>query len=790
VNARDRGCVIPGDGSGDRHGGAVRAVRLETVVGTLATPGLLSILSVTAGLGVAGWVTGLVAGWGVTALLAAARVRSAQPVTSPADWVTLSRAVLAAGIASLVADSFVRPAPVTALVVLASVALALDAVDGQMARRTATASRVGARFDAEVGSFLILLLSVAVSRDYGGWVLAIGAARYALLAAGWVLPWLAAPLPPRYWRRVVAAVQGIVLTVAVSGLLPRPVGMITVGVALVLLAESFGRDVIWLYRAGAGPRTRRTLRRATALVAALVVWAVLVVPDRLSQLTPAAFIRIPIEGLVLVGMGLLLPARPRRAVAAVLGVAFGLVAVFTVLNMAFYEELNRPFDPTLDWSNLRPALGVVRDSIGVATDVLLIMVGVVLVLTVAAVCMSAVRVSTVTARHRRGSARAVVLVGVLWVLCAALSWQLVPGVPIASRSTVAQASSLGATLRDRQLFESRLHSADPYAKVPASQLLTGLRGKDVLVAFVESYGQVAVQGTSFSPGVDAVLHSSTATLAGAGYSARSAFLTSPTFGGVSWLAHSTLQSGLRVDNTRSYDQLVHSDRFTLSDAFGKAGWRTVSDIPSNDQTWPEGTSFYHYDRLYDRRDVGYHGPNFSYAQIPDQYTLAAFQRLELSQGHRPVMAEIDLDSSHWPWTPLPRMVPWNQLGDGSIFDPMPAQGLSPGVAWRDTSTVRRLYGQSIQYSLQALISWVIRLHDDNLVLVMLGDHQPATTVSGPDANHRVPVSIVAHDPAVLSQVASWHWQDGLLPASTAPVWPMDAFRNRFLGAFHTAQPGR
>jgi len=291
--------------------------------------------------------------------------------------------------------------------------------------------------------------------------------------------------------------------------------------------------------------------------------------------------------------------------------------------------------------------------------------------------------------------------------------------------------------------------------------------------------------TSFSPGVDAVLRSSTGALARAGFSARSAFLDSPTFGGISWLAHSTLQSGLWVDNPQRYDQLMNSDRFTLSDAFGKAGWRTVSDIPSDDRTWPDGTSFYHYDQLYDRRDVGYHGPTFSYASMPDQFTLAAFGQNELGAGHPPVMAEIDLVSSHTPWTPLPRMVPWDQLGDGSIFDPMPAQGLSPGVAWRNTETVRQLYGQSIQYSLTALVSWVSQLHDDNLVMVVLGDHQPARTVSGADANHQVPISIVAHDPAVLARTASWHWQDGLLPDPAAPVWPMDAFRNRFLDAFST-----
>src|SRR6202020_2970406 len=142
---------------------------------------------------------------------------------------------------------------------LSVVALVLGGADGQVARRTGTATALGARIDGEMYAFLILLLSIAVSQTYGSWVLAIGAARYVLLLAGWLIPWLAAPLPPRYWRKVVAAVQGIVLTVAVSGVLDRLVGMMAVAVALLLLAESFGRDVIWLCRAVAGPRTRRAV---------------------------------------------------------------------------------------------------------------------------------------------------------------------------------------------------------------------------------------------------------------------------------------------------------------------------------------------------------------------------------------------------------------------------------------------------------------------------------------------------------------------------------------------------
>src|SRR5918998_1249026 len=158
----------------DRCGGAVRTVRLETLLGALATPALL--------------------------------------------------------------------------VVLSRVALGLDNVDGRVARRTGTVTPFGARFDGEVDAFLILVLSVAVSREYGAWVLVIGAARYLHLAAEWLVPWMGGPPP-----------------------------------ALVLLAESFGRGVGWLYRTGAGPRTRRTLRLVGALAAGAVVWAALVAPSRLDQ---------------------------------------------------------------------------------------------------------------------------------------------------------------------------------------------------------------------------------------------------------------------------------------------------------------------------------------------------------------------------------------------------------------------------------------------------------------------------------------------------------------------------
>jgi phosphatidylglycerophosphate synthase len=788
---QDEGTPPPDKGAPDKGTPGKRALpstRLATLLGLLATAALLGVVSATAGLGAVGWITGLATGSAATALLVTARRRSDQPAIYPADWVTLTRALLIAGVAALVAESFTQRTSITALITLSAIALALDAVDGQVARRTGTATPLGGRLDGEADAFLILLLSIAVSRDYGGWVLAIGAARYALLLAGWLIPWLAAPLPPRYWGKVVAAVQGIVLTVAVSTVVDRRTGMIAVAIALLLLAESFGRNVIWLYRTGAGPRTRQALRLTITVLSVAVIWVVLVAPYRYSQLIPVAFVRIPVEGLALVAVALVLPAWPRRIVAGVAGVLFGLLIVLKILNAWFYLEVGQTFNPLLDWSDLSPAIGVVRDAYGnTLTNIVLVAIILGLILAIAAITASAIHITTVAARHRRAGLRVLVALTAVWALCAGLSVQVFRGYPVASTTTaalaVSQVSGFQAALHDQRQFEKSLHSSDPEASVPASDLLTGLRGKDVIIAFVESYGEVAIQGNSFDAGIDAALRQDTASLASAGWSSQSAWTVSPGFGGISWLAHSTLQSGLWVNNVQRYAELTGSTRFTLSDAFDKAGWRTVYDAPADDISWPIGTYFYHFSKVYDQRDVGYQGPRFSYASMPDQYTLAAFQRMELAPGHKPVMAQIVLVSSHTPWAPLPVMVPWNEVGNGSIFDPMPAHGQTPLSIVGDPNKIRQAFSTSIQYSLKALTSWVTELNDPNLVLLVLGDEQPGSPITSAGASHLVPISIIAHDPAVFSQIASWHWQNGLLPSPSAPLEPMSDFRNQFLGAF-------
>jgi hypothetical protein len=363
---------------------------------------------------------------------------------------------------------------------------------------------------------------------------------------------------------------------------------------------------------------------------------------------------------------------------------------------------------------------------------------------------------------------------------------LVTGVPVAadSQSALVQDRTLAiqASLRDQKAFTAAIKS-DQFRTTPGNRMLTGLRGKDVVFSFVESYGRSALEDPEQAAIVDPALATGASELSAAGFAAKSGFLRSSTFGGYSWLAHSTFQSGLLINGQQRYRNLVTTDRLTLTNSFRRAGWNTVAVEPDNTYAWPEG-AFYGYNDVYDSRTVGYAGPHFGWSTMPDQFTLSAFQRLVYGKQHGPTMAEVTLTSSHTPWAPIPQLVDWNTIGDGAaVYGPMAKGGKSPESVWKKATDVRAEYAKSVAYSVGSLVQWAARYGDQNLVLVFLGDHQAASIVSGDDATHDVPITIIARDPAVLTKMASWGWQDGLRPNPQAPVLPMESFRDRFLSTF-------
>ncbi|MEU9473894.1 hypothetical protein AB0D78_46755 [Streptomyces avermitilis] len=538
---------------------------------------------------------------------------------------------------------------------------------------------------------------------------------------------------------------------------------------------------------GKHPDAARVLAwTATGIAVALVLFALLV-PNDLARFTPSRFVRIPAEGILGAALLLVLPPKPRRILAVVGGVGLGLLTILKFLDMGFYWSLERPFDLVLDWVLLDDAESFLKDSIG-GGGALAVMIGVIAlaVVVVALMTWSVVRLTRLMASQRHFAGRTLLVLGTAWMTCSVLTLE-VAGVPVASRSAATllenRAHAVRAGIKDGRAFAQQA-SVDAFADTPSDQLLTGLRGKDVIFAFIESYGRSAIDDPAMTEPINETLTAKTKELNDAGYSSQSAWLRSPVAGAGSWLAHSTFLSGLWIKNQQRYRNLTSGNRMTLTEAFRRTdAWRTVGIMPGVTRAWPEG-KFFGLDHIYDSRELGYQGPKFSWSPVPDQYSLAAFERLEHGKKHsKPLMSEIILTSSHNPWAPIPKTIPEDQVGDGSVYDAIHDAGKDPKEVWKDPAKVRDEYRKAIQYSVTSLVDYVAKHGNKNTVLVFLGDHQPNRTVTGDKAGRDVPIAIVAHDQGVLDRISDWGWTDGLKPASDAPEWRMDTFRDRFLTAY-------
>ncbi|SOD68833.1 Phosphoglycerol transferase MdoB [Streptomyces sp. 1222.2] len=538
----------------------------------------------------------------------------------------------------------------------------------------------------------------------------------------------------------------------------------------------------------AHPRAARALTWAvTGLAVALVMFALLV-PNDITRIEFGRFLRIPAEGILVAGLLLVLPTKARRVAVVVVGVLLGLLTIVKVLDMGSYWTLDRPFDLVLDWILLDDAQSFMKDSLGGAAAQAAT-VGVILLALALPVLMTlaVVRISRLMVRHRHTAGRTLLVLGTAWITCSTLTLE-VADVPVASHSAATlvenRIEAVNDGLKDGEAFRKQ-SAVDAFADVPPDQLLTGLRGKDVLITFIESYGRSAIDDPRMGEPLSQTLAQKTQELKDAGYASQSGWLRSPITGAGSWLGHSTFLSGLWIKNQSRYANLVASDRLTLTEAFRRTGaWRTVGVVPGTQMAWPEG-KYFGLNHIYDSDQLGYRGPKFSWSTMPDQYTLKAFEELEHGKKDRgPMMAEIILTSSHNPWAPIPRTIPDDQVGDGSVYHSLQkAEGKNPTEVWKDPLAVRDEYRKSIQYSVSSLVDFVAKHGSRDTVLVFLGDHQPNKTVTGDNPSHDVPVSIVAKDPEVLKKVADWGWTDGLQPAGNTPVWRMDKFRDRFMTAF-------
>ncbi|WP_375569078.1 sulfatase-like hydrolase/transferase [Ahrensia marina] len=338
------------------------------------------------------------------------------------------------------------------------------------------------------------------------------------------------------------------------------------------------------------------------------------------------------------------------------------------------------------------------------------------------------------------------------------------------------------TLAELRAF--RLAAAnDPYGDIDT--LLDHI-DRDVIILFVESYGR-----TSFDTPFYADLHRETLNTAqddleALGLSMASNFLTSPTQGGQSWLAHATFANGLWIDSQASYGAALASGRETLFHIAARSGFRTAAVMPQITLDWPE-SQFMGFDTVLAASDLGYRGERFNWVTMPDQFTLTALDR-RLRDGRSDderLFVQVALGSSHAPWVPVPDLVDWDAVDDGRIFNAMAASGDSPDVVWRDRDRVRAQYRLSIDYALQTVFSYTALHADESALMIVVGDHQAASFVAL-DERADVPIHIIGPQHLV-DRMIDVGFSPGLIPAPPEPVLSMDHMRHLLLEAFSSGQ---
>ncbi len=536
--------------------------------------------------------------------------------------------------------------------------------------------------------------------------------------------------------------------------------------------------------------TDRWLRRA---LAAAILYLVLVQPNHPAAMTWGALAVLPLELPFLLLALIALPAgRASAALRAGLVAVLVAIAALKAADYGTFVAFNRGFNAVVDWHLLPAAWELGRGSLGTGLAVLAVAGAVLAILALAAALWWATGIWAAVAPPPAGRVAAAVLA--VPALALALGeiaqarghWRApvaLPGAAFTARVGLERVEQWRGTLADLAEFRAAA-GRDPF--LGAAPLFDRLQDADIVLAYVESYGRSSFENPLYVDTHTGTLRAIGERLAAQGLEMRSGWLTAPMVGGQSWLAHGTIASGLWLDTQGRYRALLASQRRTLFHYAQRAGRRTVAIMPAHVFDWPEG-AFFGFDAIYNTPDLGYAGERYNWVTMPDQFTFAAFDRLERDRPDRPpLLAQIVLVSSHAPWLPVPPVIDWDAIGDGTVFNRWASLGDPPEVVWRDPDRVREKFRRAVDYSLQTVGAYAELHAGSGALMIVLGDHEPARFVSGVDG-FDVPIHLIG-SPDLVALFDDWGWSAGMIPDADLPAWRMDAFRDAFLRAVSSGAP--
>jgi hypothetical protein len=345
-----------------------------------------------------------------------------------------------------------------------------------------------------------------------------------------------------------------------------------------------------------------------------------------------------------------------------------------------------------------------------------------------------------------------------------------------------EASYLMGVYADREKWEHAVARTDELlARTPSN--LAKLERKNVHLILVESYGVIAVERPDFVKTITPTFGAMESELGALGYSIVSGRLDSPTFGGRSWLAQSTLATAVPVTDQLGFDTIMMLKPRVLSGFFRTAGYRTVLAAPGVTRQGFRG-DLYRFDKSYHYADFDYAGPAFAWATMPDQFVFDTIRRRELAAASGPLFVQYILVSSHAPWSETPTIVEdWSRLRNGALFDTQPV--LRFPIVWPNFEHAQEAYIRSVVYDFEIIKRYVARFLNDDSLVIVLGDHQPVVEISGDERLRTVPVHVFSKNEAFVQAFIRRGYVPGMWPRGNAPPRGMETFLPDLLRDFST-----
>jgi hypothetical protein len=312
-----------------------------------------------------------------------------------------------------------------------------------------------------------------------------------------------------------------------------------------------------------------------------------------------------------------------------------------------------------------------------------------------------------------------------------------------------------------------------------------LKGNNVLFVFVESYGRTAFVQPKLRSLLEPHFEQMQKDLDAAGFTVASDYVTSPTYGGYSWFAHYTLDTGVKVIS-HLHSQLLDEQRpKALADYFREAGYLPMDIAPGTSRAWPGMDDHFGFRNHYFSWEYGYRGPTYGWSTMADQFVMDRIYHTEIEHAKQPLFLQYALISSHAPWNDIPRYIDdWSKIGDGSILH---RAGRDRFVSsWDKPEQILDGYADAITYEMKVMEGYLLNYVKDDTLFIFVGDHQPHQGVTGPDnLTWSVPIHIACRNPDFIAPFLRRGYIPGMVPDQPLPHVGMERFMEEFMADFST-----